>query len=228
MAFAHEALPIDSQEIRRLKENRPLLVTVVESLGRPTYGAQKARVDGNNARCPFHHDDNPSGSIHHVGCGDEVWLYTCHACDWNKCAKGGPGGTGDVIHVVQNGLAENATPLGFTDAVLRLRKFREQTIDLGALSNLLPFARTTKSSPDSAKIAKALAEMRAAQEKLRTDSALQKSLWHTRAVDPHTAERFGIGYSEEASRGSYWAFPINGHDNSLMAIKLARRRHRNP
>ena len=74
--------------LQALKADRSLLERVVRQAG--------GSIQGDSVNCPFHDDNNPSGSIHQTD-GDGAWLYTCHACKWNNGQR-----TGDAIAVIQN------------------------------------------------------------------------------------------------------------------------------
>jgi hypothetical protein len=57
-----------SREQDLVRRDRQALIAAIEAAG--------GKVSGSNARCPFHDDTNPSGSIHQGD--DDAWRFTCH------------------------------------------------------------------------------------------------------------------------------------------------------
>ena len=167
-------LPITAHQIRRLTRDRRLLVRLLEELGRRRYGSS-FRVEGDACRCWNHHDRRPSGSIH-LSRDGRAYLYTCHACDWNRLNPQDRKATGDVITVLRAAMAGSGHSLGFEDAFRWLQRYREKAVDLQATSALPLFVRPQKLAPDPAMIAKAQAHLPVAQAALQGNPMVQERL----------------------------------------------------
>ncbi|MFH0980503.1 MAG: hypothetical protein V2A79_03065 [Planctomycetota bacterium] len=217
MGFATEVLPIQPDVLTRIKTDRELLVNVIEAVGRPKY-RDRSRVAGSSVRCPFHDDQHPSASIH-LGLGRQrTWLFTCHACGWNdlNADRGRP--SGDLVAVVLVAAKRSGREMSFRDAVCWLLASRS-TGHRWPSGGMPPAIEIVGAGPDPAELARARAAMPIAQARLRNSAELLKCLWETRAVDPATAARFGVGFSPGEPGGDYWCFPVLGTDGQLAAIK---------
>ncbi|HNO79535.1 MAG TPA: hypothetical protein PKN33_15910 [Phycisphaerae bacterium] len=219
MRYTHLSRPITNEQIRRLKGNRELLVGLLEDLGRRIYGVFSPAA-WPAVRCPFHYDQRPSGYIHRPNYESGEFAYSCFACEWNRCAKNGASGTGDVIHVARMALAKNDKPAGFVDAVQFLRRYRERIATLESVIPLLHTQRHPNPEPDPAMLLKARDYMPKTQRALQDSAALTRLLWESRAVDADTAKRFGVGHSADEKNGAYWSFPIVDGNGTLQVVKL--------
>lgn len=61
------------EQLKTLRTDRKALEQALEEAG--------AKFKGSAVTCPFHDDQNPSGSVYQGT--DNVWRFKCHACAWN-------------------------------------------------------------------------------------------------------------------------------------------------
>ena len=168
--------------------------------------------------CPFHHDKTPSGSIHSSSSrsGSASWLFTCHGCPheseaWNQAKPQKPSNSGDAIAILRAAHRLAGHDLSFADAV--------STLEGLAASAALPTQTMTTctATPQMRRTAEVAAGQ--ALNELMTDPESLTRLFKERAIDYHTASRFGIGL-ERSAWGDRWSLPIFDDSGQFVARKL--------
>ncbi len=225
MPFAPEVFHLAPDRLRQLKADRRYLELALEEagqlLGRPT------RFDGTGCRCPFHNDENPSGSLHEDfgRDGNRTWLFTCHACpdrgdEWNRQNPDRPSNSGDAIAVLRSAAKRAGRDMTFNEACgLLLDAFAKRH----GLTPLAPGNQqqlSTPPGPSASEVEQTRQQAEQAHQTLINSGELVDRLWAERAIDRDTAARFKVGYVDEPFGRAWWLFPISKADGSFMAQKL--------
>ena len=216
MSFAPPPARIADEDLARLKQDRHVLEFALAEAG-VLLQEHPTTITGDACRCPFHRDENPSGSLHRDPTG-RTWLYTCHGCPtngnaWNNLNPDKPSNSGDAIAVLRAAHRRMGSDLTFSDACERLlgasaRRDGSPGADLPA---------PTVEAPERAKNARD--EALAAHHALVSSPELLEQLWKSRAVDIDTVKRFSVGHLESGGR-RWWTFPIHTADGTFMALKM--------
>jgi len=186
-----------------------------------TAGATK--IKGGALCCPFCGERNPSGSVHEDR-GGGTFLYTCKRnCGWNAGKS-----SGDVVAVVQrrDGLDFRAAceRLGLSNgrAAQNGRKpSATATTDGRGASGYPPASESPDgdgNGPDAAAVKAAERRAAEAAARLAGDDDAAQYLWWSRAIDPQTAERLGLGIEGDAG-SRRWTFPVRSADGTFHALK---------
>jgi hypothetical protein len=121
VGFSAFCEPVTDDDIRRIKTDRRCLEHALEEAGRRL--KRPVELSGDACRCPFHHDQKPSGSLHvdYYAHLRREWVYTCHGCpdqgvQWNNLNSTKPSNSGDAIAVLRVAWASAGKKLSFQQA----------------------------------------------------------------------------------------------------------------
>jgi replicative DNA helicase len=228
VGFSAFCEPVTDDDIRRIKTDRRCLEHALEEAGRRL--KRPVELSGDACRCPFHHDQKPSGSLHvdYYAHLRREWVYTCHGCpdqgvQWNNLNSTKPSNSGDAIAVLRVAWASAGKKLSFQQAceeLLNVTNRQSSTyVHPGLIIPDIVPAHVSAGPPPIA-IQGAEESALAAHQALIQSPDLIQRLWQQRAVDRTTVEQFAVGYEVDSHGREWWVFPIKHCDGSFMAGKL--------
>lgn len=219
MGLSPDQLSITDEQRIGIKSDKRYLVLALQQAGRLLQKDIALTADA--CKCPFHHDDQPSGSLFQDQSPgrQKTWMYKCHGCgDWNQVNPGTANGSGDAIAVLQAAHRRIGKSLSFPDACRWLLNAAAPPVEPdNPAEPQLPPSLQVDCHPYE--LQKAEQQAIEAHQALLSNPALLSRLSNERAVDRATATRFRVGYLDESSR-QWWVFEIRHPDGRFMAIKL--------
>ncbi len=105
---------ISESQVHQIKQKEYCMrLALSEARGENIYALNES-----NCKCPFHDDEHASAGFYQDP-HTKSWLFTCHACDWNK--TNGISHSGDAIAVLQMARRQKGIDLDFS-LVTRIRE----------------------------------------------------------------------------------------------------------